>query len=88
MGSEVAAVAESVVGEGAPFAAGGALDEEALPCDWVEKVAGAWNCAKLPPQQFPPKHKSMQSVKIPSGFAHFLFNQDYFNDFFNNLHVY
>lgn len=40
-------VAESVVGEEAPFAAEGALDEEALPCDWVEKVAGAWNCAKL-----------------------------------------
>lgn len=40
-------VAESVVGEEALFAAEGALDEEALPCDWVEKVAGAWNCAKL-----------------------------------------
>lgn len=49
-GSAVAAVAESVVGEEAPFAAEGALDEEALPCDWVEKVAGAWNCAKLCPQ--------------------------------------
>lgn len=46
-GSGAAAVAESVVGEEAPFAAGGALDEEVLPCDWVEKVAAAWNCAKL-----------------------------------------
>lgn len=46
-GSAVAAVAESVVGEEAPSAAEGALDEEVLPCDWVEKVAGAWNCAKL-----------------------------------------
>lgn len=42
-----AVVAESVVGEEALFAAEGALDEEVLPCDWVEKVAGAWNCAKL-----------------------------------------
>ena len=22
-------------------------DEEVLPCDWVEKAAEAWNCAKL-----------------------------------------
>lgn len=50
-----AAVAVSVVGEEAQSAAGGALDEEALPCDWVEKVAGAWNCAKLGPDQPPPE---------------------------------
>lgn len=52
-----AAAAESVAGEVVPSAAVGASDEEALPCDWVEKVAGAWNCAKLWPQQVP-KNKS------------------------------
>lgn len=53
-----AAAAESV-GEEAPFAAVGALDEEVLPCDWAEKVAGAWNCAKLWPQHVR-KNKNMQ----------------------------
>lgn len=51
------AAAESVAGEVVPSAAVGASDEEVLPCDWVEKVAGAWNCAKLWPQQVP-KNKS------------------------------
>lgn len=52
-----AAAAESVAGAVVPSAAVGASDEEVLPCDWVEKVAGAWNCAKLWPQQVP-KNKS------------------------------
>lgn len=25
----------------------GVWDEEVLPCDWVEKAAEAWNCARL-----------------------------------------
>lgn len=53
----VAAAAESAAGEVVPSVAVGASDEEVLPCDWVEKVAGAWNCAKLWPQQVP-KNKS------------------------------
>lgn len=65
----VEAVAESV-GEEALFAAVEALDEEVLPCDWAEKVAGAWNCAKLWPEQVQ-KTKNMQSLKIPSGFVTF-----------------
>lgn len=64
-----AAAAESVAGEVVPPAVVGASDEEVLPCDWVEKVAGAWNCAKLWPQQVP-KNKS-QTMKIPSGFVKF-----------------
>lgn len=47
------AAAESVAGAVVPSAAVGASDGEVLPCDWVEKVAGAWNCAKLWPQQVP-----------------------------------
>lgn len=46
-----AAAAESVAAEVVPSVVVGASDEEVLPCDWVEKVAGAWNCAKLWPQQ-------------------------------------
>lgn len=42
-----AAAAESVAAEVVPSVVVGASDEEVLPCDWVEKVAGAWNCAKL-----------------------------------------
>lgn len=49
----VEAAEESVAGEVVPSGAVGASDEEVLPCDWVEKVAGAWNCAKLWPQQVP-----------------------------------
>lgn len=56
-GVAAAAAAESVAGEVVQSVAVGASDEGVLPCDWVEKVAGAWNCAKLWPQQVP-KNKS------------------------------
>lgn len=47
----VAAAGSAVVAE-VLVAAEGVLDEEVLPCDWVEKVAEAWNCAKLWPHNY------------------------------------
>lgn len=47
----VAAAGMAVVEE-VHVAAEGVSDEEALPCDWVEKAAEAWNYAKLKSQNF------------------------------------
>lgn len=43
----VVAAAGLAAAEEGLFAAGGVWDEEALPCDWVEKAAEAWKCARL-----------------------------------------
>ncbi len=43
----VAAAAGLAAAEEVLVAAEGVWDGEALPCDWVEKAAEAWNCAKL-----------------------------------------
>lgn len=47
-----AAVAAAAAGGSASaevvlVAAEGVWDEEALPCDWAEMVAEAWNCVEL-----------------------------------------
>lgn len=42
-----AAAAELAAAEEVLVAAEGVWDEEALPCDWVEKAAEAWKCARL-----------------------------------------
>lgn len=39
--------AAAAAAEGVLAVAEGVWDEEALLCDWVEKAAAAWKCAKL-----------------------------------------
>lgn len=50
-GAAAAAAAVAAAGlaavEEVLVAAEGVLDEEVLPCDWVETAAEAWKCAKL-----------------------------------------
>ena len=43
----VVVAAELAAAEEVLAAAAEVWDEEVLPCDWVEKAAEAWNCAKL-----------------------------------------